>query len=235
MNSPENKKLLSFDDYLRLPFEVHYSGAISICQIEFLSDLNVEGFEDVKVAAEQTGRAWGVTLGCSENHGSELACCILNNHDEVAPPWLELVSEAEVDMKSMTHYSVAVNGKEIFFRYLTDENEDPESEGFIDVDGMGPCCSHAMFAYHVGDTRPDYLILDSDNTCVHVNLEGYVLDEKGNQLTERLFDPDTLEDREDLSDYVNYSLMEYKIEWVSRILKTDFPERSDLSLSWSSN
>jgi len=70
---------------------------------------------------------------------------------------------------------VVVEGREIKFVELSDEQQDEDSEEFIDIDNMDQCCSWTFLVYELGESCPDYLILDAEATRVKVNLDGFFL------------------------------------------------------------
>ncbi len=214
-------------DYFKLPFEVHYSEHVGVNQLEFKSDINPKSFSDIKVVHQEQGGAWGVSFYCGNNTGAELYCCITNGHDEVEPTWLEFLEEENIDFNSGTNYKVVVHKDEIRFEYFSDEEEDEDSEEYLDVDNMDYCC-YAFMAYEIEASYPDYFILDADDTRIKVNSDGYVLDEDDEPTEERIFDPDELEER---LEYTTRDMWEAKADWVEAVLKKSFPKQANLKLS----
>ena len=201
--APTKKSVVkpSTPDYFKLPFEVFYSDHIAVTMMEFKSDLKVKKFEDVKIVHMGQGGSWGTSFSCNNNNGPELYCCIKNFHDEVGPTWLSLNEEDNMDMNSGCDYAVLVEDGEIKFVELTDEQEDENSEHFLNLGNMDYCCSLAFFVYELGDSCPEYLTLDAENSRVKVNLNGFILDDDGNPTDTRVFDPDEL----DSEKYVDYT------------------------------
>lgn len=214
-------------DYFKLPFEVHYSDAVPITQYEFKSDPdeNAGRFSDVKAVHMEQGSSYGLVLACSQNNGPELYCCITNSHDEVSPDWLRIVSEDGMDFNYATNYFVQVEGDEIKFfkKYFGDDT--------MDFGYMESCCSEACMVYHITDARPDFFILDSENSRLKVNPDGYILDEHNVETNERIFDLDNIE-HEKYEDYTSLELWEAKFNWVKSILEMDFPQDKHLKLSF---
>ena len=226
---------LSTPDYFKLPFEVYYSDHIAVTMMDFKSDIKVKKFEDVKIVHKEQGGSWGTSFVCNKNNGPELYCCIANLHDEVAPTWLDFLEEDNQDMNYGCNYAVVVEGDEIKFVELTEEQEDEDSEEFLDVDNMDHCCSWTFFVYELGDSSPDYLILDSDNSRVKVNLDGFVLDDDGNLTNTRIFNPEEL-DSDEFDDFSRQDMWEAKSDWVESILKSNFPKQlGKLSLSFDTD
>ena len=216
----------SAPDYLRLPFEVYYSEHIAVTMMELKSDIKVKKFEDIKTVHKEQGGSWGTSFSCADNKGPELYCCINNLHDEVAPDWLQFLEEDNMDMNYGCDYAVVIEGKEIKFVGLTDEQQDEDSDEFLDVDNMEQCCSWTFFVYELGDSTPDYLILDAEDSRLKVSLDGFVLDDEGNQTDDRIFDPDELNEDE-FEDYSSKEMWEAKSDWVHSIINTDFPKQKE--------
>ena len=219
-------------DYFKLPFEVYYSDHVGVNQMEFKSDVKCKSFRDVKVVHQEQGGSWGLSLYCPKNNGPELYCCLTNGHDEVQPEWLDYLDEENIDFNSGTNYKVVVEGNEIRFEYLTDDEEDEDSEEYLDIDNMDYCCSYTFMTYELGDSCPDYIILEADDTRIKVNLDGYLLDENDDATEEQIIDVEKLIESDELSDYEVDELWDAKNKWVESILKKDFPKDTNLSLSF---
>lgn len=231
--TPTKKSVVqsSTPDYFKLPFEVYYSEHITVTIMDFKSDLKVRKFEDIKIVHMQQGGSWGTRFLCSKNNGTELYCCLANLHDEVKPDWLSFIEEDNMDMNSGTDFIVQVDGSEIRFIELTFDQQDEDSEEFLNFDNMNHCCSVTFFVYELADSLPSYLILDAENSRVKINLDGFVLDDDDNPTDERLFDPDEL-DIEKYQDYTNKGMWEAKFDWVKSVLEKDFPkQKNKLKLS----
>lgn len=211
-------------NYFKLPFEVHYSEQIPLIMMDLKSDITVKKFEDVKVAHKELGASWGATFLCSQNNGPELYCCINNFHDEAAPTWLELLNEEGMEMNYGCDYAVLVEGKEIKFVELSSEQEDVESDEYLDVQSMDHCCSSSFLVYELDRSCPDYLILDANSSRVKVNLDGYVLDDDEMPTEDRIFNPEEL-DPDEFGDYSRQELWDAKSEWIQSILEEDFPKQ----------
>jgi hypothetical protein len=221
----ENNQALPADkiDYMRLPFEVYYSGPLTVTSYAFRSDVEVKRFKDVKAVHMEQGRSWGVTLYCQNNQGPELYCCITAGHDELKPEWLNFLDEEDLRFSSGANYAVSVKNNEISFV------EDDEIPG---IDDMITCCSSDFMGYSLGEILPDYIILDADGSRVKVNTDGFVLDENGEIGTQRIFNPEEL-DEDEYEDYSRLDLWEAKFDWVKDILKSDFRKDTKLKLSFN--
>ena len=64
-----------------------------------------------------------------------------------------------------------------------------------------------------------------------MNLDGFVLDEDGQETEERIFNPEDL-DEDDFGDYTRLDMWEAKFDWVKSVLKKDFPKQTNLKLSF---
>jgi hypothetical protein len=217
-------------DYFKLPFEVYYSEQIPVVSLDFKSDVDVKKFEDIKIVHKEQGGSWGARFYCEKNNGAELYTCIWNSHDEVQPEWLSLLDEENVDMNYGCYYGVTVEGKEIKFVELTDEQQDPDSEEYLDGDEMERCTSSGFFVYELGESTPDYLILDADESRIKVSLDGFVLDDEDKETGERIFNPEEL-DEDEFQDYTRQDMWEAKFDWVKSTLEEHFPEQTNLKLS----
>ena len=227
------KKETAKPDYFKLPFEVYYSDHVAVTMLDFKSDIKVIKFEDIKAVHKQQGGSWGATFRCGVNKGPELYCCINNSHDEVEPDWLEFLDEENMEMNYGGYYAVEVSGKEIKFLDFSDEQEDEESGEFIDTDSLDVCCSWSFMVYEIGDSSPDYLILDADDSRIKVGLDGFVLDDEDNPTDQRIFNPDDLID-EKLENYGIKEMWQAQVDWVQSVLENDFPkQKNKLKLTYS--
>jgi hypothetical protein len=221
----KNTEALQVDikDYMRLPFEVYYSGPVAVKSYEFKSDIKVKRFKDVKVVHMEQGRAYGVLFTCSNNNGPELYCCLQGLHDEVAAEWLSFESEDDIRMNYGCDYAVEVVDGMI--RFI---EEDDEIDG---ADEMEHCCVCGFLEYELDSASPDYIVLDADDSRIKIDTEGYVLDEEGNQIKgKRLFEPDEL-DKDQFENFTTRDLWEAKAEWVKHILEKQFPSDKKLRLA----
>ena len=219
-------------DYFKLPFEVHYSECVSVTQYEFKSDIEADRFADVKAVHMEQGRSWGAVFSCDTNNGPELYCCLTDSHDEVEPSWLVFQEEDDIRFNYGCDYAVQIEGDEIKFVSLTDEQEDEDSEEYLNVNDMDYCCSYAFMAYEIGQACPDYIILDAGDSRIKIDLDGYELDDEDNRIeSRRIIDTDEL-DSDGYSDYESKEMWEAKADWVKSILEKDFPKDKSLSLAW---
>jgi|Laugresbdmm110sd_1035091.scaffolds.fasta_scaffold44463_2 hypothetical protein len=218
-------------DYFKLPFEVYYSDHVAVTMLEFKSDIDVKKFEDVKIVHREQGGSWGLSFYCENNNGPELYCCINNLHDEVVPEWLNFLDEGNIEFNSGDNLSIDIDGDKISFSGLSIEQEDEDCEEFLDVDNMDACCSWTFLTYEIGDSCPDYIILDAEKSRLKVNLEGFVLNEEGEPTDEQVFDPDEL-DEDEFDDYTRLEMWQAKEAWVKSVLEKDFPKQVNLSLAY---
>jgi len=220
-------------DYFKLPFEVHYSDTVPVTTLDFKSDLDDADmrFEDVKIVHMEQGSSFGLTLICNENNGPELYCCLKNYHDEAVPDWLNFEEEDEVDFNYGCDYAVVIEGNQIYFASLTDEQEDEESEDFLDVDNMDVCNSLSFLEYELSASSPDYIILDVHNSKIKVDLDGYALGDDGNRIeSQRVINIDGLDD-ERYEEFQNKDMFDAKFDWVKSVLEKDFPRDANLELN----
>ncbi len=229
MKTAADQTSRQFEDYLKLPFEVVFSDTMPVMQMEFMSDVDVKSISDVKVVHIEEGNCESVVFKSSRNNGPELVACILNRIGDVNPSWLSCESD-EIDMNYGRNLRVVVDGNEIEFQDLSEDEEDPDSEDFLDTDNMDYCCSDAFFCYFLEDASPDYIVLDANNSRITVNLDGYVLDEDGEETQERLFIPEELATQEEFEQYEVLEFEEKRALWVASVLEQDFPKEKHLTL-----
>lgn len=220
-------------DYFKLPFEVHYSDAVPVTTLDFKSDLDDAdmGFEDVKIVHMEQGSSFGLTFICNENNGPELYCCLKNYHDEAVPDWLNFEEENDMDFNFGCDYAVVVEGHDIYFVTLTDEQEDEESDDFLDVENMDVCNSLSFLEYELSASSPDYIILDALNSKIKIDLDGYALDDAGSRIaSQRVINVDELDD-EEYEDFQTKDMFDAKFDWVKSVIEKDFPQDANLELN----
>lgn len=218
------------NEYFKLPFEVHYRDKVGVTSFEFMSDIPVEKFCDIKVFRKQEGRSTNPSFMCRINSGPELYCCIINGHDQVQPEWLEIMEEDDIDFNYEVDLKILVNGNKIIFQEI-EEDQYSKSDGCIDFENLDYCSSYGYMAYELELATPDYIVLDADNSRLKVDLNGYVLDDNEQPTAERIFDPEELYEREDLQGYSSLNIWEATANWVNLILKESFPDQTHLELA----
>ena len=103
---------------------------------------------------------------------------------------------------------------------------DFNSDDYLDIDFMDGI-PDTFFAYHLGDSSPDYLVLDSENSRIKVDLEGYVLDENDQKTNIRIFNPSDFD--EDSYQYAERrDFWDMQDEWMAGVLSAQFPKEKDL-------
>jgi hypothetical protein len=219
------------DEYFNLPFEVHYHDKVGVTSFEFMSDIPVQKFADIKVLRKQEGRSTNPIFLCRSNSGPELFCCIINGHDQVQPEWLEMSEEDDINFNYEVDLKISVDGNSISFQEIEDEDQDPECDVYIDFEKLDYCSTYSFYAYELEQSTPEYIILDADNSRVKVDLNGYVLDGDGNPTAERIFDPEELYEREDLQNYSSLNMQEATENWVKLVIEESFPDEKNLDLS----
>ncbi len=217
------------NEYFKLPFEVHYRDKVGVTSFEFMSDIPVEKFSDIKVLRKQEGRSANPTFVCSTNSGPELYCCIINGHDQVQPEWLQISGEDDIDFNYKVDLRVSIVGNEISFQEIEDEDQDFECD--VNFDELDYCSTYGFTAYELELFTPEYIILDADNSRVKVDLNGYVLGGDGKPTAERVFDPEELYEREDLQNYSSLDMWEATANWVKSVLNESFPDERNLELA----
>ena len=220
-------------DYFKLPFEVHYSDDIPVALLDFKSDRD-DGdmrFKDVKVVHMEQGSSYGPTFFCNENNGPELYCSLKNYFNDAVPDWLIFEEEKSLDFNYGCYYAVVIEGNQIYFTSLADEQEDEDSEEFLDVDSMDVCSSLSFLEYELSEGSPHYIILDAHNSKIKIDLDGYALDDGGNRIeSQRVINVDELDD-EKYEDFQAKDMFDAKFDWVKSVLEKDFPHDKSLELN----
>lgn len=219
------------NEYFKLPFEVHYRDKVGVTSFEFMSDIPVEKFCDIKVFRKQEGRSTNPSFMCRINSGPELYCCIINGHDQVQPEWLEIMEEDDIDFNYEVDLKISVNGNKIIFQEIEEEDQYSKSDGCLDFEKLDYCSSYVYMAYELELATPDYIVLDADNSRLKVDLNGYVLDDDEQPTAERIFDLEELCEREDLQGYSSLNIWEATANWVKLVLKESFPDQTHLELA----
>lgn len=220
-------------DYFKLPFEVYYGDAVPVTMLDFKSDSDDENmrFMDVKIVHVEEGSSFGLTFICNKNSGPELCCCLKNCHDDAVPDWLEFEEEDEIEFNYGYNYAVVIEGNQIFFEGLTDEQQDEDSEEFLDVDSMDVCNSLTFLEYELSASSPSYIILDAHNSKIKIDLSGYALDDAGNRIASQPVINVAELDDERYGDFQTKDMFDAKFDWVKSVLEADFPQDTNLELN----
>ena len=158
--------------------------------------------------------------GTRQSRWHEIAQQRTTRAADATPEWLSLRSEDDIDFNYGCDYRVAVENDEI--RFVDDEVDD--------VDDMEYCCIYSFLDYDFSSTRPDYIILDSEDTRVKIDSDGYLLDDGERVNNERIINDDAL-DKKALSKYTAPGIWHAKAEWVQSVLDKQFPRDKKLRLA----
>lgn len=102
--------------------------------------------------------------------------------EEYIPRWLDLVSEGYVDMNYGEKLSFSVRDGELHLGSQLAQYDHLEHEGDVATPSFYGNCG----------TEPDFIVLDSKNTRVCIDLQGYELDEDGKRVSDKpIFDLDS--------------------------------------------
>ena len=214
-------------NYLKLPFEVYYE-RLGLKIYEFMSDITPTKFSDIKAVKMNMGDAFGLSFLCETNNGGELCCAMENDHGMAVPNWLSLLNEENADFNWGETYKVEIRNKKIIFTEPSEEESDEWLEEAENYDYIG----EAFGAYLFDDNQePDYLILDASDSRIKINVDGYQIDEQGNQVgSKKVLDLDKIAERED------YEITDFdtlRAEWIAGYVKK-FPNDKGLSFDMSS-
>ncbi len=222
--SSKRKNISKKKNFLKLPFEIYFSGPIDVREYQFKSDVDkLKKFSDIKALLIEEGRAYGVTLLCESNSGEELYTCFSDNHDEVLPEWLKVVDIEDIDMNNGMVHSVKVADKTIVFKY-----ESVEEYAYMEL-----CNTDEKRFYRVDGETPDYIVLDAFDSRVKINLDGFELDEDGEpDESKQLINFDELDPNNFQGCQGGFESEEIS-KWITRILKKHFPK--EINLRYSKN
>jgi len=214
-------------NYLKLPFEVYYE-RLGIKIYEFMSDITPTKFSDIKAVKMNMGDAFGLRFLCDKNNGGELCCAMENDHGMAVPNWLSLQNEENADFNWGETYKVEIRNKKIIFTEPSEEESDEWLEEAENYDYIG----EAFGAYLFDDNQePDYLILDASDSRIKINVDGYQIDEQGNQVgSKKVLDLDKIAER---GDYETTDFDTLRAEWIAGYVKK-FPNDAGLSFDMSS-
>jgi hypothetical protein len=209
-------------DYFKLPFEIKYEN-LEVTSYELLYNGDngaPKRFADFVALRQETGRSYGVTYRCDNNSGGELRACILEELDEVIPPWLSLEEEESVDFDWGCYLGTKIDGDMISFVRDDVEDEDELSES-----------GESIYVYSLEGCDPEYLILDAEDSRIKVSMGGYLLveDEEGfEEEGGQIFEVEKVEELE-FEDVQTLDMYARRSRWIKSILEK-FPKDKKLRL-----
>lgn len=214
-------------DYFKLPFDIKYEN-LEVTSYELLYNEDGEKpkrFSDLVALRQETGRSYGVTFSCNSNSGGELRACILEQLDEVIPPWLSLEEEESIDFDWGCYLGTKIDGDLITFVRNDVEDEDELSE-----------CGEGIYIYSLEGCDPEYLILDAEDSRIKVSMGGYLLveDEEGFEVEgDQIFDVETIEEME-FDDVETLDMFAKRSRWIDSVLER-FPKDKKLKLDFNTD
>lgn len=201
-------------DYLRLPFELYYSGPLSYSSWELMSDKDkVAEPSDIKGIRIEQGRAYGVSFYCEANTGSELYCCMTGGLEGALPNWLVTFNLEDLNINHADQHGITVSSTKLTF-------SNPDSEDFEYLETIGL----SLDAYRLIEESPDYIILDAKGERIKVDSEGYFIDEDGEvDESRRVIDLNLLAQDESINEVVTLSEGEAQDAWIKEVWIKLFP------------
>jgi hypothetical protein len=159
-----NKKLTP--DYLNLPYEVHFACMNSIgYELMHKAGKPPKKLKDYKVIEVRQGRVFDVTFRSDNLRYGELLWIMSGNMDEVIPEWFEMISgedHLEITWARRSKFRIK---DQVMRMDGSDENDYDDYE-------YG---EKSTFDYVAEGFRPDYIILDSDDSRIKIDLQGFRL------------------------------------------------------------
>jgi len=209
-------------DYLRLPFEIYYSGPLSYTSWELMSEEpRVSKPADIKGLRIEQGRAYGVSFYCKDNTGAELYCLMTGACEGATPNWLVMGDMDDLNINHAEQHGLAVSSTQLTLCHPDD----------LDFDYLEPI-GLVLDDYRLEDESPDYIILDADGERIKVNCEGYLIDEDDEvDDSNCIVDLDLLAEDESLAELVTLSDREAQNEWIKMVWIKLFPGQEPVTFS----
>lgn len=171
-------------DYLILPFEVHFSSiAITTYELMYDPEKPPKWMEDYPAIECLQGTSESIVFECLNNtHGELKAVLVGGKLEDYIPRWLSLVSEENVEMNSGEKFAFSIRDGEMHLENEINEYDHLEHEGDIAAPSFYGNCG----------TEPDVIVLDSKNTRVYIDLQGFELNKDGERTSDKpMFDFDS--------------------------------------------
>jgi hypothetical protein len=225
-----------FEYYLKRPFEVFYA-TIPVSEFELLGVLSKTNALQSVALKRSFGTLCSQTFKCESNGGQELLCCLLGQHDEVKPPWLEHVfrdlqdHDSEEEWGLVNLYSGLFKDETIKFKLL----KKPQQEKLLNLPSLN-LETLLLYELSIGNLiDPQYYVLDANHSRVKINPEGVLLTESDDSTGISLFNSDDLWDM--LTDFAPESLdvWEAKNQWIKKVLSPYFPDDAPIELAADSD
>jgi hypothetical protein len=214
-------------DYLRLPFEVYYSGPISYASLELTADdFRPKKPKDIKGVHVEEGNAYGLSFYCANNAGGELLCCLTAGHEGTVPNWLKFMDLENVNMNHGYDTGVELTGNELSLNA-------PETDDADCLENTGI----EKGIYRLTDEDADYIILDADGDRIKIDIYGCLMDDDRDDENDdssessQIIDVDSLAEMQDLSEYTTKSYEEAQDEWISEVWTEYFPKLPKVKIS----
>lgn len=168
-------------DYLILPFEVHFSSiAITTYELMYDPEKPPKWMEDYPAIECLQGTSHDTVFVCSDNtHGELKAVLVGDILEEYIPRWLDIDSENNVDMNYGEKLTFSIRNGEMQLGERIENDENLEYEDAIPTPSFYGNCG----------SKPDFIVLDSENTRISIDLQGFRLDGDGKRVSDKpLFD-----------------------------------------------
>jgi len=222
----------SFDYYLKRPFEVFYT-SIPVSEFELIGVPGEPGTFQSLALKRDYGTFFSQRFSCETNSGPELLCCLLGQHDEVKPHWLEYAplpgDPVEEEWRLVTFYSGSIKDGTIKFQSVGKSKQKAFANlPSLDLDTL------LLYELSVGTSEvdPEYYVLDAKDSRLKVSPNGEVLSESGSLIGASLFDPDELWDvlPPDVT-LESLDIWEAKNQWIQSVIRPYFPDDAQVELA----
>jgi hypothetical protein len=210
-------KTQAIKDYLRLPFEVHYS-SLSYTSLELLSEEHkIKKPKQFKGIHLEQGNAYGVTFYCEKNSGAELICCLTESHGEACPDWLSMIEEEDMNMNHGEDFGVEVDGEGLNLHATAPD----------DIDSFEPT-GYSTGIYRLEGETFDFIVLDADGDRIKIDEHGDLIneneDDDDNDDSQAIIDLESLREDESLTDFSTCSNSEAQDRWIKKVWEEAFPK-----------
>lgn len=205
-------------DYLRLPFEIYFSGPLYYTSMDLMSEkTKIKKVNDLEGIHVEKGRAYGVSFSCEKNNGSQLVCCMTGGHDEVEPEWLSVFDVEDTNMNEGYDFGLEIDPDGIIL------NAEP-CDDFDYLEATG----ESLDFYEMEDQTPDYIILDADGDRIKIDCEGYLISDEDEDdhlvRREKIIDLDALDNDPSLQDFETMGFKKLQANWIKSLWGKYFPK-----------
>lgn len=204
--------------FLNLPFEVHYE-CIPIREFTLYSHVEIPNkLSDFTHLREHFGYSYKEAFKCQNKTGSELIFCLLEQHDEALPKWLEQLPHfGDEKWTGSQLFTLNTRGKKAVLTQIDNTSITDSSQEYYAVGDL--------IIYENSD-HPDHqptFILDSLGSRIQIDSFGWPISSNKKNSADQLFDPISLWDIDTGEECTTSDIHDSKLEFLNLILKSNLP------------